>query len=198
MSERACFRGNRPAVAAIVVLLFGAAARTYAVDWDNFDPEDYEEAAGGSFVFLLNPDDGIYGLAAGSGTWLKNTPVFGDFAISLFNNDLERSFYSGICMTIRVMPHWKHAPFVGCGGSFNYSFASGSSVESPTGIPAETVVEASRRDPKSYWAGHVEAGVRVWFDSRVRLVEVAGRYNWSSSGDAFNHWLIALSTGVGW
>ncbi|TFH15382.1 MAG: hypothetical protein E4H02_07985 [Lentisphaerales bacterium] len=198
MSKRACFRGNRPVVAAIVILLSGAVLRTYAVDWDNFDPEDYEEPAGSTFAFLLNPEDGIYGLSVGSGTWLKNTPVFGDFAISLFHNDLEQALYSGIAMTIRAMPHWQYAPFVGCGGSFNYSFASGSSDESSSGIPAETVVAASRRDSESYWAGHVEAGVRGRFGSRVQLVEVAGRYNWSSSGDEFNYWLVALSTGAGW
>ena len=39
------------------------AGQVFAVDWENFKGEDYEEPAGASFQLLANPQDNIYGIA---------------------------------------------------------------------------------------------------------------------------------------
>ena len=56
--------------------LLGLCAVVSLSAW-GFEPEEYEEDAGASFAFLLNPEDDIYGISVGAGTWLKGTPVFG-------------------------------------------------------------------------------------------------------------------------
>ncbi|MEI6971334.1 MAG: hypothetical protein WCL44_07415 [bacterium] len=165
---------------------------------DDFDRESMEEPAGATCSLLAGPDAGVYGLSFGSGVWLKGLPVYGDLWMSLFQNDTEDSFYSGIGLTVRLMPRWKLAPFLGGGGSFNYDWASGYSTNGTSDIPAEAVAEAARRGGGSYWGGHAECGLRLMLDSRPGLIEVFGRHTWSSSGAYADHWLIGLSTGVGW
>ncbi len=162
---------------------------------DGYDREDYEEPAGASFAFLLNPSDDIWGMAIGSGTWLVDTPVFGDYFVRLFYNGLERTTYSGIGMTLRLMPHWRVAPFVGAGGSYNYAFnrAEANSSRGSFVVEGEDYSGAG----SSYWGGHAEAGVRVWFGSRLQLLEVMGRYTWSSNEGDLDYWLLGISTGVG-
>jgi len=154
-----------------------------------FEREDYEEDAGSTFGVLLNPDDGIYGLSAGAGTWLKGTPVFGDYFVRLFSNDIEDAVYSGLGMTLRLMPHWTFAPFVGGGGSYNYSFSDDSSDESED----EDLPDGG----DSYWGGHAECGLRLWTSNRLGLLEVSGRYTWSSLDGERDYWLAVISTGTG-
>jgi len=146
-----------------------------AVDWDNFKGEDYEEPAGASFQLLANTQDNIYGAAFGDGTWLKNTPVFGDFALSLFSNGIEDSFYSGISMTIRLMPHWRFAPFAGGGGSYNYSFSQSSEDDGTT-----SDIKEFKDQGESYWGYHAEAGIRVHTPQGRMLFELMARNVWTS------------------
>ena len=148
-----------------------------------FDREDYEEEACGTFAFLFNTEDEVYGIGFGSGTWIKDSPVFGDYFISLFSNGIEDAFYTGLGMTIRIMPHWSVAPFVGGGGSYNFSWASDTDDD-----------EELEDRGASYWAGHAEAGVRVWTGGRLGLIELLGRYTWSSLEGERDYWLIGLST----
>ncbi len=155
-----------------------------------FNREDYEEPAGSSFSFFLNSEDDIYGISVGDGTWLKGTPVFADYQIRLFSNGAEDSWYSGMAMTLRVMPHWKIAPFVGGGGSYNYSFKRR---EENLFLYEENTVD-DRGD--SYWGGHTEAGLRIWLNNRVRLLEFSARYTWSSLDGDRDYWLAAISTGT--
>jgi hypothetical protein len=162
-----------------------------AVDWENFKGEDYEEPAGGSVAVLLNPQDNIYGLAFGDGTWLKNTPVFGDFGLSMFSNGIEDSFYSGVSMTIRLMPHWRFAPFAGGGGSYNYSLSQSSEEDSTS----ETKEFKDQGD--SYWGYHAEAGLRVRTPQGIMLFELMGRYVWTSLEEDRNYWLAGISVGAG-
>ncbi|MFC1498149.1 hypothetical protein ACFLS1_06735 [Verrucomicrobiota bacterium] len=152
------------------------------------EPEDREESAGGSFTFLLNPEDDIYGMSWNSGSWLKNTPVFGDYSMRLLSNKIEDSFYSGLGLTIRLMPHQRFAPFIGVGGSYNYSASSESSDDDDDELEDRGA---------SYWGGHVEAGFRVWLRNRMRLFEIMGRYTWSSLGDDHEYWLVGIGTGLG-
>jgi len=154
-----------------------------------YNREDYEEPAGASVKLLLNPADGIYGMTTGEGTWLKGTPVFGDYEVSIFSNDIEESWYSGIGMTIRIMPHWRFAPFIGGGGSYNYSF---SRREENLIFDQETPY-ANIGD--SYWGGHSEAGFRFWTEDRSKHFEIAGRYIWTSLDREY--WLVTISTGIG-
>ena len=159
-----------------------APARAHAFS-DEYDREDYEEPAGSSFAVYFNPADNIYGISAGDGTWLKDTPVFGDFALGLFNNAIEDAFYSDIAMTLRVMPHWRVTPFVGAGGSYNLSLTS------ETGIDSAGLEDRGA----SYWGGHVEAGVRAWNVGGVRLIEVMVRYTWSSLPGDRDYFLVGIS-----
>jgi hypothetical protein len=162
---------------------------------DDYNREDYEEPAGPSFAFLLNPADDIWGISVGAGTWLTGTPIFGDYFARLFHNGIEEATYSGLGMTLRLMPHSTVAPFVGAGGSYNYSLTT---VESHTG-DTTLVVHGKNYSAvgKSYWGGHVETGVRVWFSSRLQLLEVMGRYTWSGNEGDRDYWLVGISTGVG-
>lgn len=174
---------------------------TYAVSavggiWDDdYDREAYEEPAGASFAFYGNPSDDIYGIAVGSGTWIRDTPIFGDYAIRLFYNGIEETTYSGLAMTIRIMPHWRLAPFVGAGGSYNHAFS-----EAHNDPETDAVIvndESYDARGESYWGGHAETGLRLWFPNRIQLLELMGRYTWSSSSSDRDYWLVALSTGVG-
>lgn len=160
-----------------VLLLLACPARA-------FDREDYEEEAGGSFAVLINPEDSIYGIGFGTGTWLKNAPVFGDYFLRLFNNDIQKCLYSAAGMTIRLMPRWKFAPFVGGGGSYNFALSSSSD-------------EDDRDSDDSYGAGHAEAGFRVWLDNEWRLFEIAVSQNWTTSEGDSDYWLLAISVGTG-
>lgn len=182
------------------VLLLSATAGAFDFDSDeDFDPEKYEESAGSSFAFFAGQEGKLIGMSFGSGTWLKNTPVFGDFFISLFQNDMVDSLCSGVGMTFRLMPHGKYAPFVGAGGSYNYAW---SSLTADTGVevePGQVSVDGSESGANgSYWGGHVEAGMRVWLDARLRLIEICGRYTWCSLGEDSNYWLVMISTGPSW
>lgn len=181
-------RAGRAAIAG-ALLLAGIPAR--ADIWD-FDGEAYEESAGSTFAVEFNPEDQIYGGGFGWGLWLKNTPVFGDYFLTFFSNGMEDASYGALGLTLRLMPHWKVAPFVGAGGSYNGSASNGGADEAAA---AEEDEPADRGD--SYWGGHVEAGVRVWLASRVRLLELRGRYTWSSLEDNRGYWLIGIGTGTG-
>jgi hypothetical protein len=179
----------------LAISLLGAMGGSADIWNDDYNREDYEEPAGASFAFLLNPSEDIWGIAIGSGTWLVNTPVFGDYFIRLFYNGLEETTYSGIGMTLRLMPHWRVAPFAGAGGSYNYALnrAEADSENGSLVVHGEDYSGAGT----SYWGGHAEAGMRIWFNSRLQLLEVMGRYTWSSNDGDRDYWLIGISTGVG-
>jgi hypothetical protein len=161
-----------------------------------WDPDTDEESAGGSFAFQFNPSDEVYGISFCSGSWIRNTPLFGDFFVTLFQNGIEDATYSGIGMTIRVMPHWKIAPFVGIGGSYNYSLSEETEDEA-IGETTETEEDALLNRGDSYWAWHGEGGVRLWTGGALSLLEVSGRYtiNTLEGGDR-DYWFIGLSVGT--
>jgi hypothetical protein len=176
-------------VAALRVLLCALAAGSAVA----YNVEDYEESAGGSAAFLLNPRDGIYGISVGSGTWLRNTPVFGDYFLDLFSNSIEDSWYTGAGMTLRLMPHWRLAPFVGAGGSYNYSLSNHGSndvISAPQ--------SALPKRGESYWGGHVETGFRFWTGGIFRLFELNARYTWSALQGERDYWQIGIATGTGY
>ncbi|MBN2302360.1 MAG: hypothetical protein JXN60_07595 [Lentisphaerae bacterium] len=154
-----------------------------------YEREDYEEDAGASFSFLMNYEDDIYAVCVGSGTWLRNTPIFGDYFVRYVANALEDAAYSGVGMTMRIMPHWTLAPFIGAGGSYNYRLSVFSAVQD----------EFSEQSSKgnSYWGGHVECGFRLWMDNKVRLFELLVRQTWSSNGRDHDYWLVGFATGTG-
>ena len=88
------------------------------------------------------------------------------------------------------------APFVGAGGSYNFSFSS----ETDTDIQDDVLsMEADdvtdRRD--SYWGGHAEAGLRIWFNQRSSLFEMLVRQTITSLEGDRDYWLFGISTGVG-
>ncbi len=193
---------NRPFARGLVAALLcslGAVASARA--WE-LDHEDYEEPAGASFAFLLNPADDIYGISLGSGVWLRDTPVFGDYFIRLFHSGIENMAYSGLGMTFRLMPHTRFAPFIGAGGSYNYALTQSTEPDSIDVAQSRPDEPADARVPvdqgESFWGGHAEAGARLWLSNRVGLLEVFGRFTWTSfdAGDR-DFWLIGISTGIG-
>jgi hypothetical protein len=193
LTKSAIRRSQSPQMAQLCALL---SLLLLACGAQAFEAEDYEEEAGSSFAFLGNPADEIYGMSLGFGTWLKGTPVFGDYFVRLLKNGIEDSVYSGLGMTFRLMPHWRLAPFVGAGGGYDASLSNRAK---------EDEFQTQPRDPEelpergeSYWGGHVESGVRLWTGNRIRLLELMGRYTWSSlSSDGHDYWLVGISTAAG-
>ncbi len=167
-------------------LILTAATATFASSWD-FDRESYEEDAGSNFLCFFSPEHTIYGIGYGSGTWLRNVPIFGDYSARLYYNGIEKAVYSGVGMTLRVMPRWTWAPFVGAGGHYNYSITQ-ESLDPDERLP-------SRGD--SYWSGHAEGGFRLWLRQRSQFFDVAYRQTWSSLKGERDYALVVLGFGVG-
>ena len=181
------------AIAIRMGLAVALATVCQAMAWD---PDTDEESAGASFAFQLNPSDKVYGIAFEEGAWIRDTPVFGDFFLTLFQNGIEDATYSGVGMTLRVMPHWRVAPFAGGGGSYNYSLSQKSEAGTAGETPAPEEGALLNRG-ESYWAWHGEAGLRIWTGGALGLLEVAGRYvaNTIEGGDR-DYWLISISVGA--
>ena len=151
-----------------------------------YNVEDYEEEAGYGMTFFFNPADNVYMLSGESGTWLTGTPIFGNFFLTASYNGIEETAYSSAGMSFRVMPHWCVAPFVGGGGSYNYSF-SGEADEYDSDIPEQG---------KSYWAGHGEAGIRIWMQNETVFFEGLGRYTSVALDGDHDYWSIGVGYGV--
>ena len=172
-----------------------ARADIYDTGWDR---EDYEEPAGASFRVVLNPQDDVYGISVGSGTWIRGTPIFGDYFVGLLDNEIEESWYSYVGMTIRILPRWTVAPFVGAGGSYHYSLSSNDDAPDDmiTPGPAESDRAAYPDQGDSYWGGHAEAGLRIRLAPPIQLLEIMGRYTWVSLDGDREYWLVGLATGT--
>jgi hypothetical protein len=168
-----------PLFTAFVFLASGAAALA-------MNPDDYEEPAGPNAHFLFNPADELYGVSVGGGIWLRNTPVFADYFASVFDDGYEESWYSAFGMTLRLMPHWRLAPFAGAGGSYDLALSS-STEDRP-----DTLSDGG----ECYWGGHVEAGLRAWFPWRYRMLEVGCRYTWTSLSDEREYWTTFIGMGA--
>jgi hypothetical protein len=151
------------------------------------EAEDYEEPAGANVDFLLNPTDDLYGLSVGGGMWLRETPVYADYFVSLFDDGYEDAWYSAVGMTLRLMPHWRLAPFAGAGGSYDYGLGNNS---------AEDRTDPASARAENYWGGHVEAGVRAWLPWRYRMLELGGRYTWTSLPDERAYWTAFIGMGA--
>ena len=132
-----------------------------------------------NLTFCCNPQDGFYGGGSGWGAWMKDSPLYGDYFLSVFHNGLEHSMYAGCGATVRLMPHWFVAPFVGAGGSFN------------TALGKKNDLIAGLRD--YYCGGHVESGLRVALPQTRYSCLVSGRYTWSTAGRDQDYWLIGLT-----
>lgn len=162
--------------------------------FDDFDAESREEPAGASFGVALNTQDDVYGIVFGSGLWLRDTPVFGNYELDLFSSRIEDAWYSGFGLTLRLMPHTTVAPFAGGGGSYNLTLTEeqDGDFEPPPGKD-----EPLPDRGESYWAYHAEAGIRFWVPSVVQLVELCGRYTWSALDGDRDYWMVIVSTGTG-
>jgi hypothetical protein len=128
--------------------------------------ERMEEPAGGQASLIGG--DRVLGVSIGSGTWLKNTWIFGDYEASTFLNGEEDTLYGGLGMTLRLMPRWRVAPFLGIGGAYHQSLSGGGDDE----IEADGTV-IKRGD--SHFAALGEAGLRIhqgdrFFDFALRYV----------------------------
>ncbi len=163
------------------VLSAGVGAQAY-------DVRDYEEDAGISLVGFRDPDGDVYGGGFESGVWLKGTPVFGEMFGHWLANRLQNGNYYSVGMSLRIMPPSAIAPFAGGGGSYNglTSHRSDRWRDDPE----------QREADRSYWQGHAEGGLRIWYGpQRARFVEGTYRYHWSSKGSPFNYGWISIELG---
>ena len=156
----------------------------------SLDADEIEEPGGEGFTVLLNPDAGVYGVSGNSATWIRGAPVFGDYFVALFWNDIEEAFYAGVGLTVRAMPRWRVAPFLGAGGSYNHSFTVAADED-----PADENFLDSRGS--SYWGGHVETGVRFGSEGVFQYLEVLLRYTWSTLDGDRDYWLLGVGSGSG-
>jgi len=169
-------------IVALSAFILAAVPRAQAMN-------DSEQPAGESFAFIVGPADDMFGVSGQSGVWIRDTPVFGNYFIDLFWNGLEDSLYAGLGLSIRLMPHWRFAPFAGVGGSYNHSFGQ------PSADTPEDGGEESYGD--SYWSGHVEAGMRLNTGGRWRMVELSVRHFWSSADGDRDSWFVCIGAGTG-
>ena len=97
------------------------------------------------------------------------------------------------------MPHWRFAPFAGGGGSYNYSLSNrNKTTQTPSTLAPPSDPNEPQDKGESYWGGHAEAGFRLWMANRVQLIELMGRYTWTSlEGDDRSYWTACISTGTG-
>jgi hypothetical protein len=174
-----------PTIAMAVALVGGVQA---------YEREDYEEPAGQSASFQLNPVDQVYALNAEDGTWLANTPVFGQFFISFLWDGLEDNFFTGVGMMFRLMPHWDLAPFVGVGASYNHTLGE-SSTNSASSASAD---ENSGTKTDYFWGLHAEGGLRYWFSSRQHFVELFARQTWNTAQNGQSYITGGIGYGQRW
>ena len=119
---------------------------------ERFDPADYEEFGGTAFLVFGAPEQDLYGVGFSIGTWLKGFPILGDYQLCGFYNGEERTYFSGIGMTLRLMPRWAAiAPYVGAGGNYNHAWTDDPDPQD----------DADNDGAGSYWNAHAEAGIRL-------------------------------------
>jgi hypothetical protein len=154
-----------------VIIPLLATARVTAMEWDTFHGEDYEEPSGSYWLIEGDPEGNGYGLGAGSGAWIKGSPVCADYFASFLWNRKEDGLYGVLGITLRIMPHWRIAPFIGGGGTYDAILSRELEI---TYTPAEDEIKG-----KTYWGGHAEAGLRI--KVAEGFCELLGRYTWPTS-----------------
>lgn len=153
-----------------------------------YDVRDYEEPAGISIAGMRDPGGDVYGGGFESGVWWKGTPIFGELFGHWLANKLQDGNYYSIGMSLRLMPRSAVAPFAGVGGSYN---GLTSRRDQPGGG-----VNPLREPDSSYWKGHAEAGLRLWFGPhQAFFFEASYRQHWTETGSDFNYGWFALEYG---
>ena len=166
----------------LVLCLLPAALPAYNV-------EDWEEPGGMSFSVQGNPDGGRYGISFEDATWLAKTPVIGQFFLNAMRHgDIDSSF-GGIGMIFRVMPHWRVAPYIGAGASYNQLLDGNSETSEST--PEDERVGST-------WAGHAEGGVRIGLPGLFHFLEIYGRQTWSEVEAVGAYWTAGFGYGQNW
>ena len=172
--------GGWRAMLAAAVLAF-AVCRAYG-----YEAADHEEPGGQSISLAYGPAEDVRAFGFGAGTWLRNTPVLGDYAATFFTTGWSEGFWGGVGMTLRVMPHSVYAPFLGVGGSYNHAFGEQQDKESDDG----------RSVASEFWAGHVEGGIKFRIPHVAGFFELALRETWTSA-DGRDYLLCVLRMGQG-
>lgn len=153
-----------------------------------YDVRDYEEDAGISLSLVRDPDGDVYGGGFESGVWLKGYPVFGELFGHWLVNNLQQGYYYSIGMTLRLMPRFRLAPYIGGGGSYNGLTARRErwDMEEPLPRPAD----------RSYWKSHAEAGIRLWLGAHAATFLEAGyRRHWTETGSDYQYDWISIEYG---
>ncbi len=149
-----------------------------------YDPTDYEEWGGLSFRVQRSMDGDVYGFSFQSGVWLVGTPVFGEASGGWLSNRMEDGNYSSIGFTLRLLPRTDWAPFIGAGGGYQSLLSDRSRRD-----------DLRERDPGSYWSGHVEGGLRVWFGEARHFLEAHYRHTWPDTSGGLDYPWIGMAYG---
>ncbi len=153
-----------------------------------YDVRDYEEAGGFSIAVVRDTGGDVYGGGFESGVWLRGTPVFGEIFGHWLANRLQDGNYYSVGISLRLMPRWDFAPFVGVGGSYN-GLTSDRDRRSP-------IDPDFREADRSYWKSHAEAGIRIWFGrQRAAFVEGGYRQHWTETGGDFDYGWASIEYG---
>lgn len=171
------------------VILFLALSAGAVSAFDDFDPSLYEEEAGLLFNVQVNPGDEVYGIEFSDGTWLVDTPIFGALVLNGLVNEGYDAVQGGIGMIFRVMPHTKVAPFVG--GGFTFNAVSRDEEEGGAYDPDGDGEE----EDDVFWAGHAEAGVRIWDAYREKFFELFVRQTWNLEWEDSDYWVGGFGFG---
>jgi hypothetical protein len=149
--------------------------------------EAKEEPAGSYVSVLAGPRIG--GVSVGSGTWLRDTWILGDYEASTYWQSEEEALFASLGLILRVMPRTDVAPFLGFGGAYNQTISGQES-----GL--EDGVEITRG--RSHFSVITEAGVRIARD--VGFWELSVRYamlNVEAEGSDHLYGRIAYGVGLG-
>ncbi len=153
-------------------------------DSQAFEPTEYEEWGGLSFRVQRDLDGDVYGLSFQSGVWWVGTPVFGEISGGWLTDRLQDGDFSFVGFTLRWLPRTNWAPFVGVGGNYQSLVSDRERREDPL-----------EHKPRSYWSGHAEAGLRIWFGEARHFLEGLYRQTWTERSGDFDYSWIAIAYG---
>ena len=176
---------GRAFAALTLIACLAGGARAFELMDVGYEP--HEEPMGSGFLAMLNPEDEAYQRRLGFEQWLRGTPLFGEYFLLGLLNDKMGSNYLGLGITIRAMPTgWLVAPFIGGGGSANYSTYDVK--DNPGAAPKE--------HSKTYGVVIAEAGLRLAPRSAPLYFEAIAQYNHVPAYSDQGYWLAGL--GMGW
>jgi len=161
------------------------AATASSLFGSDYDVDKIEESAGMSLAIFRSTDGEIYGGGYETGVRIVNAPILGEIFGHWLSNDLEEGNFYSVGVTLRLMPRWDVAPFAGFGAAYN-GLISDRSDDFASPLP---------RPAQSYWSGHVEGGLRLWFGVNRHFIEGTYRHHYSDAGRDYAYGWASIEYG---